>query len=189
MNKKKIAIGITGASGAIYAKKLFEKLKEIGYTNNEVSTVFTEQGKKVWDYELPEEDINKYNFNIYENNDFFAPIASGSADLDCMIICPCTAGTVGRIANGISNDLISRTADVVLKERKKLIILYRETPLNLIHIENLKKITLAGGIVFPAIPSFYQMPKTIDDLVDNVINRLLKLAEIEVDRYKWGERK
>ena len=183
----KIIIGVTGASGAIYAKTLFEKLATLKNTVEKIDVVFSDNAKEIWKYELDTDPEQSIPFNIYKKNDFFAPFASGSACYDIMIICPCSMGTLGRIANGISNDLITRAADVVLKERKKLILVPRETPFNLIHINNMKIITVAGGIICPAIPSFYNKPGSIKDLVDTVVDRVLQLTDIKTDAFKWGE--
>jgi len=117
-----------------------------------------------------------------------APFASGSSNYTSMIICPCSMGTLGRIASGISNDLTTRAADVVLKERRKLVIVARETPYNLIHIENMKKITEAGGIICPATPSFYSNPKTFNELALTVVDRVINLIELENNAYKWGDK-
>ena len=116
-----------------------------------------------------------------------APFASGSGDYNIMIIVPCSMGTLGRIAAGISGDLISRAADVVLKERRKLICVVRETPYNLIQLRNMESVTLAGGIICPATPSFYSKPKTIEELAATVIDRVLDLAGIKIDTYRWGK--
>ena len=115
-----------------------------------------------------------------------APFASGSANYDGLIVCPCSMGILGRIASGISDDLITRTADVMLKERKKLILVPRETPFNLIHLRNMETITLAGGIICPAVPSFYNKPATQDEIVTTVVDRVLQLAGFELDTYRWG---
>ena len=116
-----------------------------------------------------------------------APFASGSARYDTMIVCPCSMGLMARIAMGISNDLITRAADVVLKERRRLIVVPRETPLSLIHINNMKAITEAGGIICPAVPSFYSQPQTIEAVVATVVDRVLDLADFDVKSYRWGE--
>ncbi len=123
----------------------------------------------------------------FSKTDFMAPFASGSGDYDIMIIVPCSMGTLGRIAAGISDDLISRAADVVLKERRKLICVVRETPYNLIHLRNMETITLAGGIICPATPSFYSKPNTIEEVAATVIDRVLDLAGIKIDTYRWGK--
>ncbi|MEN9951297.1 MAG: hypothetical protein RLY85_2049, partial [Bacteroidota bacterium] len=123
---------------------------------------------------------------IYSKNDFNAPFASGSGQYDTMIIAPCSMGTLGRIASGISNDLITRAADVILKERRKLICVARETPYNLVQIRNMETITLAGGIICPATPSFYSKPKTIEEAVATVTDRVLDLAGFDVKSFRWG---
>ncbi|HEY4786406.1 MAG TPA: UbiX family flavin prenyltransferase [Bacteroidales bacterium] len=182
----KIAIGVTGASGSIYAKVLFEKLLTIKSQWEDVSIVFSEKGREVWKYEL-DEDPDNLPFRRYDRKDFNAPFASGSSDYNSVIICPCSMGTLGRIAHGVSDDLITRAADVMLKERRKLILVTRDTPLNLIHINNMKLVTEAGGIICPASPSFYSKPKDIRDLVLTVTDRLLTLAGFKTDTYKWNE--
>ncbi len=186
--KKKIVIAITGASGSIYAQQIINKLTESNIQNqlNEVNIVFSSNAQAVWLHELGSFNEAEIPFKIYEKNDFNAPFASGSAGFDTMIIIPCSMGTLGRIAHGISNDLISRAADVILKERRKLILVTRETPLNLIHINNMKTITEAGGIICPASPSFYSKPQTINDVVQTVTDRVLNLAGIETKSYRWG---
>ncbi len=186
-NKIKIIVGVTGASGAIYAKTLINKLYTINEQIEDCDIVFSENAKKVWEFELENNNYNEIPFKIYTTNDFFAPFASGSAKYDAMIICPCTMGSLGRIANGISDDLLTRAADVILKERKKLILVTREMPLNLIHIENFKKITLSGGIICPASPSFYSKPSTIDELVNTVIDRVLDLAGFDISTFRWKQ--
>ncbi len=187
INKKKVVIGITGASGAVYAKSLLQKLQSIPEQIETCNIIFSENGKAVWMHELPGDQINDFSFRVYDNDDFFAPFASGSAKYDTMIVCPCTMGTMGKIASGLANDLISRSADVVLKERKKLILVIREMPFNLIHINNMKTVTEAGGIICPASPTFYSLPTTIDNLVETVSNRVLNLAGFETDSYRWSE--
>lgn len=187
MRKKKIVIAITGASGSIYAQLLINKLSERIIQNqiDEVNIVLSSNARDVWGYELGRFDEEKIPFKIYEENNFNAPFASGSAGFNTMIICPCSMGTLGRIAQGVSNDLISRAADVILKERRKLILVTRETPLNLIHISNMKTITKAGGIICPATPSFYSKPQTIVELVQTVIDRVIDLSGIQIESYRW----
>jgi flavin prenyltransferase len=184
--KRKIIVAVTGASGSIYAKLLFEKLANVKDQLDEVGIVFSANALDIWKYELNEEFHPVYPLRVYENDDFYAPFASGSSDFDTMIICPCSMGMIGRIANGISDDLISRSADVILKERRKLILVPRETPYNLVHLENMKMVTLAGAIVCPATPSFYSKPETINDLAETVVERIINLAGFEVQSYKWG---
>ncbi len=187
MKKHKIVLAITGASGAIYAKVLLDKLVTLKSQIESIGLVMSDNAKYVWKQELDNEDYKNYNLNHYSKLDFSAPFASGSANYNIMIVCPASMGTIGRIANGISNDLTTRAADVVLKERRKLILVARETPYNLIHIENMKKITSSGGIICPATPSFYSKPKNFEELAATVIDRVINLAEIKHHHYMWGE--
>ncbi len=187
--ENKIVIGITGASGSIYAKLLLDRLLMMRRQWKAVGVVMSDNAKEVWNYELRNRDFEKYPFDFFDKNDFTAPFASGSARYNVMIICPCSMGTLGRIATGISGDLITRTADVMLKERRKLILVPRDTPLNLIHINNMKTVTEAGGIICPASPSFYSLPKNFEQLAATVVDRVLDLAGFEMKSYRWGEKK
>ncbi len=183
----KIVISVTGASGSIYAKLLLQKLSAVKEQWTEVSVVMTENAKEVWRTELQDEEYKNLPFKVYSTTDFTAPFASGSGQYNTMIIVPCSMGTLGRIATGVSNDLITRAADVVLKERRKLICVVRETPYNLIHIRNMETVTLAGGIICPATPSFYSVPKTIEEVAATVVDRVLDLAGIDIKTYRWGK--
>lgn len=185
--KRKIVVGIGGSSGAIYAKVLLDKLSKLDNNTFEICLVYSENAKTNWNLELEGDFLKGYNFKSFEQQDFFAPFASGSARFETMIICPCSMGIVGRIASGISNDLMTRAADVMLKERRRLILVPRETPLSLIHLRNLTSITEAGGIICPAIPSFYSNPKTKEEIATTVIDRVLDLAKIESQSYRWGD--
>jgi flavin prenyltransferase len=185
--RKKIVIAITGASGSVYAKVLLTKLSLLQDQIAEISVVLTENAKAVWKTELGDESYKNFDVKYYTQQDFDAPFASGSGQYGTMIIVPCSMGTLGRIANGISNDLISRAADVVLKERRKLICVARDTPYNLIHIRNMETITLAGGIICPATPSFYSLPKTIEEVAATVVDRIIDLAGLEQVSYRWGK--
>ena len=185
----KIVVAITGASGSIYAKLLLDKLILIKEQWTELSVVITENAKLVWKTELGNDsDIyrEKNDIKFYSQQDFLAPFASGSGKYDTMIISPCSMGTLGRIATGISTDLITRAADVILKERKKLICVIRDTPYNLVHIRNMETITLAGGIICPATPSFYSKPKTIEEVAATVVDRVIDLAGLKIDTFRWG---
>lgn len=184
---KKIVIAITGASGSVYANGLLTKLFSVKTQWSELSVVMTENAKEVWKTELGNESWKEHPVKFYSTTDFSAPFASGSGQYDTMIIIPCSMGTLGRIASGISNDLITRAADVVLKERRKLICVVRETPYNLIHIRNMEAITLAGGIICPATPSFYSLPKTIEEVASTVTDRVLDLAGIDSKTFRWGK--
>ena len=185
--KKKIVVAITGASGAIYAKLLLDKLQQLSGQINEVAVVMSENAKEVWKFELDNEEYGNIPYKIYEKNNFMAPFASGSAKFDTMIIVPCSMGTLGRIASGASDDLISRAADVILKERRRLILVARDMPFNLIHIRNMQTVTEAGGIICPAIPSFYSKPKTIEELAMTVVNRVIDLIGLENESFRWQE--
>lgn len=183
----KIVVAITGASGSVYSKVLLDKLFAIKEQWAELAVVLTENAKQVWQTELDNESYTTYDANFYTQQDFTAPFASGSGQYDIMIVVPCSMGTLGRIAGGISNDLITRAADVVLKERRKLICVVRDTPYNLIHIKNMETVTLAGGIICPATPSFYSKPKTIEDAAATVVDRVIDLAGLRIDTYRWGK--
>jgi len=185
-SKIKLIVGVTGASGAIYAKVLIDSLIEYKDQIEEVAILISDNAKGVWKYELGNSDFEKLPYTMYKKDDFYSPLASGSAGYDSMIICPCSMGTLGRIAAGVSNDLMTRAADVMLKERRKLVLVARETPLSLIHINNMKTVTEAGGIICPATPSFYSKPETMEQLAATVTNRALSLAGIEVDGFRWG---
>jgi 4-hydroxy-3-polyprenylbenzoate decarboxylase len=185
-NKHKIIVSVSGASGSIYAKVLFDKLVQLKEQIEVVGVLMSDNAKYVWETELDNSDYQNYPFTFYDKMDFMAPFASGSANFGTMIICPCSMGTMGRIAAGISNDLTTRAADVILKERRKLIIVARETPLSLIHINNMKIISEAGGIICPATPSFYSKPKTFEALAATVIDRVLTLSGLDNKSYSWG---
>jgi len=182
----KIAVAVTGASGSVYAKVLLDSLLKLQQQIKEIGVVWSDNARTVWQHELGNEDYKNYPFKIWDKNDFMAPIASGSAGYDALIICPCSMGTAGRIASGISNDLITRAADVMLKERKKLICVVRETPYNMVHLRNMTTITEAGGIICPATPSFYSRPQTLEEMAYTVVHRVLQLAGINADGYRWG---
>jgi 4-hydroxy-3-polyprenylbenzoate decarboxylase len=184
---KKIAVAITGASGSIYAKLLMQKLSDLKEQITELSVVMTENAKEVWRTELKEDDYQNFPARYFTTKDFSAPFASGSAQYDAMIIVPCSMGTLGRVAAGISNDLITRGADVMLKERKKLILVIRETPYNLVHIRNMETVTLAGGIICPASPSFYSRPESMEQAAATVVDRALDLAGVSVKSFRWGK--
>lgn len=186
--KQKIVVSVSGASGAIYAKVLFDRLQQLSDQIDEVGVLMSDNAKYVWKTELGNADYKDLPFTFYSPQDFTAPFASGSARFETMIICPCSMGTLGRIAQGISNDLTTRSADVILKERRKLILVARDTPLNLIHINNMKTITEAGGIICPATPSFYSNPNTFEELAATVVDRVISLSGLELDSYQWGNK-
>ena len=186
MESNKIILAVTGASGSVYALRLLEKLGKLEEKPDETAVVFSDRGKEIWEYETGKKFSAGSGIREYSNADFYAPFASGSSDYGTMIICPSSMGMIGRIANGTADDLISRAADVILKERRKLIIVPRETPYNLIHIRNLEKLTLAGAVICPASPSFYSLPKTLDDLVMTVVDRIIDLAGFKSDTFRWS---
>ena len=183
--KHKIIVAITGASGSIYAKVLLDQLIVLKDQIDAVGIVMSKNAKDVWEFELGKDSYKDYPFKYYEKNDFMAPFASGSAQYKTMIVAPCSMGTLARIATGVSNDLVTRAADVILKERRKLILINRDSPLNLIHINNMKTITEAGGIIMPASPSFYSKPNNFEELAETVINRVIDLADLKKDSYRW----
>jgi len=188
--ERKIIVALSGASGAIYARYLLDELAALKDRPAEVALVFTDKAGEIWAYETGKEfrieDYDKDVFRLYSNNDFYAPFASGSSRYDTMIICPASMGMLGRIAHGVSDDLVSRAADVMLKERRRLVLVPRETPYNLLHINNMKLLTEAGAIILPATPSFYTKPSTIEELVMTVVERILDITGFEADAKRWG---
>jgi len=183
----KVVVAVTGASGSIYARLLLGKILAMKDQCDELAIVMTENAKQVWEIEMGNGDYKTLPVKNYSTTDFAAPFASGSGKFNTMIIVPCSMGTLGRIAAGVSNDLITRAADVVLKERRKLICVLRDTPYSLIHIRNMETVTLAGGIICPATPSFYSLPKTIDEAAATVVDRVLDLAGFDIKTFRWGK--
>ena len=163
-------LGVTGASGAVYAMRTAMHLKRLGH---EVSLIVTAPGREVVEYE-GQKELFGFADKTFDVDDFFAECASGSADYAGMAVVPCSMGTLGRIAAGTSDNLLVRSADVCLKERRPLVIVPREMPYNLIHIENMERVTRAGAVVIPASPQFYSKPATVEDLVDTVVAKILK---------------
>lgn len=163
-------LGVTGASGAIYATRTTKYLKKFGH---EVSLIVTKPGRDVVEYE-GQGALFDYADRVFDVDDFFAECASGSADYAGMAVAPCSMGTLGRIAAGTSDNLLVRSADVCLKERRALVIVPREMPYNLIHLENMERVTRAGAVVIPASPQFYSKPSSVEELVDTVVAKVLK---------------
>ncbi len=179
----KIVIAITGASGAIYAKRLLDHLRT---TPTTVAIVMSDHARHIWEAEVGT-DIRAYDYRLYDKMDFNAPFASGSNVWDALAIVPCSMGMLGRIVHGYADDLIARAADVFMKERRKIILVPRETPFNLIHIKNMKLAILAGVTVLPAMPSFYSGAKTLEAAVDTVVHRVLDHLPVERILYKrWN---
>ena len=183
----KIIIAIGGSSGSIYAKILLDRLKMMMDQVEVIGVVMSDNAIYNWELEIGSWDASVYPFTFYHKMDFMAPFASGSAKYQTMIVCPCSMGLLGRIASGVSFDLITRAADVILKERRKLILVTREMPLSLIHIKNMELVTMAGGIVCPAVPSFYGKPSTIEEVAGTVVDRVLDLSGLEWQSFRWGE--
>lgn len=189
---KKIVVGITGASGSIYAKRLVEELlKKDIYTH----IICTDTGKKVMKYETGidleqwvEELSKQYSHLMLEDiNNLFAGVASGSYKFDAAVILPCSMGTLAEISNGMAKNLLCRVADVALKESRRLIIVPRETPFNAIHLENMLKLSRLGVTILPAMPGFYHMPQTMEDLIHFVVGKVLDSLSIENTLFKkWG---
>lgn len=189
-----LALAITGASGAPYWMRLLEVLLGAGHevhlvASSNASTVSQAETGLDFDAALAKATAGATGtLRIFDRHDFMAPMASGSARLSAMVICPCSTGTLGRIATGTSNDLITRAADVCLKERRKLIVVPRETPLSLIHLRNMVTLTEAGGIVLPAMPGFYHRPDRISQLVDFVVQRITDQLGLDLNlSERWGQ--
>lgn len=191
MKQLKLILAVSGASGMLYAKRILHKLHlpEIKAQLAEAGVVFSKNVPQIWESELGTFNTETIEFPIYEPNNFYAPFASGSAGYDTMLVVPCSMGTLGRIAGGISNDLITRAADVMLKERKKLILLTREMPFSLIHLENMTRLTRAGALIYPASPHFYHHPDSVNALADTVVDRILEAAGLEGNIERWGGKK
>lgn len=183
----KIVVAIGGSSGSIYAKILLDRLKVMVNQTEAIGVVMSDNAIYNWELEIGPWSKDEYPFTFYNKMDFMAPFASGSAKYGVMLVCPCSMGLLGRIAAGISTDLITRAADVILKERRKLIVVTREMPLSLIHIRNMETVTLAGGIICPATPSFYGNPTTIEEVAGTVIDRVLDLSGLDWQSFRWGE--
>lgn len=186
--KRKIIVAITGASGAVYAQLLMRKLQNLGQPPEEIAVILSETAREIWAEETGEAFSVSGGAKEYSNDTFFAPFASGSSTYDTMIICPASMGTIGRIANGVSDSLITRTADVMLKEGRKLIVIPREAPYSLIHLNNMKKLVKAGAVVCPASPSFYSKPQTIEELVMTIVDRIIDQAGFKNNTYRWQGR-
>jgi 4-hydroxy-3-polyprenylbenzoate decarboxylase len=173
----KLVVGISGATGAPYARRLLDFLAAHGEAHGlSVDLVFTATGKQVWKQEIGAEP--RYPWPVWKPHDFTAPFASGSALYDAMVVIPCSSGALSRIAYGMTRDLVGRAADVMLKEGRRLVLVLRETPISLVHARAITQVIEAGAVVLPASPSFYSGPKDIDALVDTVVARVLDKLEL-----------
>ena len=180
----KLILAVSAASGAVYARQTAERLAALGGVES-VALIYSDLAPQVMAHEgvaLPDHP----KFVRYDNRDLFAPPASGSARYDAMIVVPCSVGTAGRIASGVSQTLIERAADVMLKERRRLILVVRETPLSLIHLRNLTTLAECGVVVLPAAPSFYSHPADVESLCATVTERIMALVCPSAERYEWG---
>ncbi len=192
----KLVVAIGGASGAPYAQRLLAALAAAPLGAVSPAVVMSPTARQVWSHECPGAwtgtrepvDIRGFGFPVFDHRDFNAPFASGSAGWQAMVIIPCSMGALARIAHGMSQDLIGRAADVMLKERRKLVLVAREAPLSLIHLDNMRAVTLAGAVVLPAAPSFYGRPRGVDDLLDTVVGRVLDHLGLPITAGpRWGE--
>jgi 4-hydroxy-3-polyprenylbenzoate decarboxylase len=182
----KVIVAVTAASGAIYARLVLEHLLRSAEVER-IALIMSEKAAEVVAFEgeqLPQSE----RITVYDNHDMFSEVASGSARWDAMVVVPASMGTVGRIAAGVSQTLIERAADVMLKERRRLICVVREAPYSLIHLRNMTTLTEAGAIILPASPSFYAQPSTIEELCRSVVERIVQLLGIEQKHFEWSGR-
>ncbi|HPB03133.1 MAG TPA: UbiX family flavin prenyltransferase [Bacteroidales bacterium] len=182
----KVIVAITGASGAVYGLELIKQLVALECIKD-IAVIYSENGSKVWDFEKVMDIPVSKKITVFENNDMFACPASGSAGYQAMFAAPCSMGTLASIAAGTAGTLILRAADVMLKERKPLILLSREAPLSLIHIKNMERVTQAGAIVFPASPFFYHHPKNLHEAISALVSRLISITGISTPQIEWGK--
>ena len=187
MEDRRIIIGITGASGSVYARLLVEHLLHFDQVG-ELAVVFSRNGRAVAEYEAQAVPARKSDPRIryFDNEDMFAPPASGSAGYDSMVVIPCSMGMIGRMASGVSDTLIARAADVMLKERRQLILVPREAPYGTIHLRNMTALSECGAIIMPASPSFYSHPGDMEQLCMTVVERILSLMGLGGECYRWG---
>lgn len=180
MRFNRIIVAVTGASGAIYARMVVEELVMAGV---EVGVIFSRNGRAVASHEGVELPAG---VRVFDNDDMFASPASGSAEWDAMVIVPCSMGTAARVACGLSDSLLTRAADVMLKERRRLVIVPRETPMSSIHLRNLLTLSELGAVVIPAAPSFYSLPASIEQLCRTVVERVVAHLGVDAPRYRWN---
>jgi len=178
---RRLIVAITGASGAIYGVQLLRRLREA--PGIETHLLLSSAGVLTVHQELDMKrgDVESLADVVHNVNDIGASVASGSFATAGMVVAPCSMKTLGAIANGLADNLVARAADVCLKERRRVVLLARETPLNLAHIRNMEAVTLMGGVIFPPVPAFYQRPRSLDEMVDHTLARVLDLFDIEHD--------
>ena len=181
----KVVVAITAASGAIYARQLLNALVASSEVER-VAVIYSANARAVVAHE-GESMPQSPKIEEYDNSNLFAAPASGSARWDAMVVVPSSVGTVGRVASGVSQTLIERAADVMLKERRRLIFVVRETPYSLIHLRNMATLTEAGAVILPATPSFYSLPKSIEEVCQTVTERIVSMLGLDSERYEWGE--
>lgn len=187
MSDKKIVVGISGTSGVVLGIRLLEVLKKLGF---ETHLIITDSAKKIIPHETSYtvKQVEKLATHVYDNDDLFSPVASGSFRTEGMIVIPCSMKTLAGVASGYADNLLLRTADVMLKERRGLVLVARETPISLIHIENMERVTRAGGVIMPPVITLYSKPKRIEDMVDHLVGKALDLFGIENNIYmRWKE--
>ena len=180
----KIIVAVTGASGGVYARQCIEQLL-LAEQVEQIALVVSEKARQVLRYEGVELPCSP-KITSYDNDDMFAPVASGSARYDAMVVVPASMGSVGRIASGVSLSLIERAADVMLKERRRLVVVVRETPYSLIHLRNMTTLTEAGAVILPASPSFYSRAENIEQLTMSVTERIVSHLGVELPHYQWS---
>ena len=183
--KRRIVVAVTGASGSLYARLLCGRLAA-SEAVGEIALIVTGNGRRVAAYEDRIDWMDDPRYTLYDDGDLFGAPASGSARYDAMAVVPCSMGMAGRIASGVSDSLASRAADVMLKERRRLVLVTREAPLSAIHLHNLLRLTEAGAIVCPASPSFYSKPATVEQLCGTIVERVLSLLGVDAPHYEWG---
>jgi 4-hydroxy-3-polyprenylbenzoate decarboxylase len=183
--EKMIIVAITGASGVVYGKRLLEVLKDLG---KETALIITDPAKIILEYELGinENEMKNFADKYYNSKDLTSSINSGSFRFDSMVIVPCTMKTLSAIANGYANNAVTRSADVAIKERRKLVLVPRETPLRSVHLENMLKISKEGGIILPAMPGFYHIPQSTEEVVDFIVGKILDVLGIDNNLFeRW----
>ena len=185
--QERLVVGITGATGIVYAVRALEVLRALGIETHLVVSRAAEL-TRAYETDLSKEDLAALADHVYSVSDVGAPISSGSFLTLGMLIAPASMRTVGEIATGVTSSLLTRAADVMLKERRRLVLLVREAPLNLIHLRNMATITEAGGVIFPPVPSFYARPTTLEEIIDQSVGRALDQFGIHTDLFpRWGE--